>query len=48
MAKLRQFVRQGGNLVALGNASLTATDALRLPLRNVTPTDSKGSTCPAP
>jgi Zinc carboxypeptidase len=40
LAKLRRFVRQGGNLVALGDASLTATEALDLPLRDITPYDS--------
>src|SRR5690606_29665966 len=39
LVRLREFVRQGGNLVALGNASLTAAESLRLPLTDVAPED---------
>src|SRR5690606_31015766 len=34
-AKLNAFVRRGGNLVAIGDSSQTAADALSLPVRNV-------------
>lgn len=45
-AKLAQFVKDGGNLVALGSASETARTALDLPLQNVTPTDRSTFTIP--
>ncbi|WP_426247327.1 M14 family zinc carboxypeptidase [Nocardioides sp. LHG3406-4] len=38
-ARLRAFVEGGGNLVALGSASMTAKDALALPVENVASTD---------
>ncbi len=44
--KLAEFVRGGGNLVALGSASETATDALDLPLENITPSDRSTFTVP--
>lgn len=46
LQKLNEFVRDGGNLVALGDASMTATAALDLPLRNVTPQDDDGFNVP--
>lgn len=39
LAKLRRFVRGGGNLVAFGSSSLTAADALSLPVQNIKPDD---------
>jgi hypothetical protein len=36
-AKLNEYVQQGGNLVAMGDSSLTAATALSLPVQNVTP-----------
>jgi hypothetical protein len=44
--KLAEFVKGGGNLVALGSASDTATAALDLPLQNVTPRDRSSFTAP--
>ncbi len=38
-ARLRAYVEGGGNLVALGSASMTAKDALALPVENVASTD---------
>lgn len=45
-AKLNEFVQGGGNLVALGSASLTAASAMSLPVTNVTPTDRTVFTAP--
>lgn len=44
--KLRDFVKKGGNLVALGSASTTAVDALDLPAKNITPTDRAAFNAP--
>ncbi|WP_370617898.1 M14 family metallopeptidase [Mumia qirimensis] len=45
-AKLAAWVKDGGNLVALGSASITAASALSLPLENVTPSDRAAFTAP--
>ncbi|MBC6465811.1 M14 family zinc carboxypeptidase [Actinomadura alba] len=40
LAKLRDFVEDGGTLVALGNASATARDLLNLPVKDTLPDPS--------
>lgn len=45
-AKLKSFAEQGGNVVGLGSASVTASNALGLPVKNVTPTDRKEFNAP--
>ncbi|PQZ89555.1 hypothetical protein CQ018_15480 [Arthrobacter sp. MYb227] len=46
LTKLKEFTNKGGNLVALGSASVTAIDALGLPAQNITPTDRKTFNAP--